>query len=129
MRKTHQGIFKPKNPKKYNGNFNNIIYRSGWELTVMIYLDKHPDVIQWCSEEIQIPYKSPVDNLIHRYFPDFLVKLRTTQGTIETRMIEVKPYKETIPPIPGKKSKKTFINEIMTYGINQSKWIAAKRLC
>jgi hypothetical protein len=74
MAKYYQGRFKPKNPKKYMGDPTNIIYRSGWEFKLMRYLDVHPDVIEWGSEELIVPYRSPIDGRMHRYFPDFLVK-------------------------------------------------------
>ena len=69
----YQGKYKPKNPKKYKGDPSNIIYRSGWELKLMIRLDEDEQIISWGSEEIAIPYISPLDNKIHRYYPDFLV--------------------------------------------------------
>jgi hypothetical protein len=72
---SYKGTFLPKNPSKYNGNSKNIIYRSNWELRVMKYFDDHPNVIWWASEELPIPYVSPVDNKTHRYFPDFIVKI------------------------------------------------------
>ena len=72
---TYQGKFKPRNPQKYRGDSTNIIYRSGWELKLMSYLDKHPGVLLWNSEEIVIPYRSPIDGKMHRYFPDFYVEM------------------------------------------------------
>ena len=72
----YKGIFKPYNPAKYRGNPTNIVYRSSWELKLMIHLDKHPDVIWWSSEEVTIPYISPIDGRPHRYFPDFIVHLK-----------------------------------------------------
>ena len=74
MSKFYQGRFKPDNPQKYKGDASNIIYRSGWELKLMRYLDKHPHVTRWNSEEIIIPYRSPIDGKMHRYFPDFYVE-------------------------------------------------------
>lgn len=129
---SYKGYFKPRNPEKYRGDPTNIIYRSLWELKLMGHLDSHPDVIQWASEEFIIPYRSPIDNRIHRYFPDFYVKRKNKHGIIEVLIIEVKPYKETIPPTPldkGKKPTKRFLNEVRTYGINSSKWKAAREFC
>ena len=74
MAKFYQGRFKPDNPQKYKGDSSNIIYRSGWELRLMRYLDKHPHVTRWNSEEIIVPYRSPIDGKMHRYFPDFYVE-------------------------------------------------------
>lgn len=121
----HQGRFKPRHPDKYKGDPTSIIYRSSWELRLMSYLDKHPDVVQWSSEEMFIPYRSPVDNKIHRYFPDFIVKMKNG----ETVMIEVKPAKQTQPPKKPQKVTKRFVNEVFTYGVNQAKWEAAKQYC
>jgi hypothetical protein len=73
MAKSYQGYFKPKNPQKYKGDPTNIVYRSSWELKLMTYLDLHKDIVTWGSEELIIPYRSPIDNKIHRYFPDFIV--------------------------------------------------------
>ena len=58
---SNKGRFKPKNPQKYKGDPNNIIYRSTWEVKVMNYLDENPSVIWWGSEELPIPYYNPID--------------------------------------------------------------------
>lgn len=130
-RRYMQGRFKPKNPHKYRGDPNNIVYRSSWELKLMMWLDKHPDVIQYSSEEIVVPYKSPIDMKWHRYFPDFLVKMRNANGMTETVMIEVKPAKETIAPKPKKARThtRTYLNEVYTWGVNSAKWDAAREYC
>lgn len=125
--KTYKGIFKPKNPQKYNGNSENIVYRSSWEVRVMKWLDEHPQVIWWASEEMAIPYYNPIDDKMHRYFPDFIVKMKTNQG-IKVYMIEVKPFQQTQQPERKRKTQK-FINEQVTYVINQSKWRAADKFC
>ena len=62
----YQGYFKPKNPHKYKGDPTNIIYRSSWELKLMKYLDERKDVVKWGSEEIIIPYRSPIDGRVHK---------------------------------------------------------------
>ena len=93
--KTYKGRLKPKNPKKYNGDAANIIYRSTWEVRVMKWLDNHPNVIWWNSEELIISYRSPVDNRMHRYFPDFIAKIRQKDGSVMTYVIEVKPMAKT----------------------------------
>lgn len=129
---SYKGFFKPRNPRKYRGDPTNIIYRSGWELKLMMYVDAHPDVLEWASEEIVIPYRSPVDNRVHRYFPDFWLKKRGADGAIETLLIEVKPFKETQPPAQhtgNKKPTKRYMQEVFTYGVNQAKWKAAKEFC
>ena len=102
--KTYKGYFKANNPQKYRGDPTKIIYRSSWELKLMLYLDSHPDIIWWQSEEVVIPYLSPIDNRIHRYFPDFLVKKKKADGTVEVEMIEIKPKKQTRPPKKPKRN-------------------------
>jgi hypothetical protein len=120
----YSGRFKPTNPQKYIGDHKNIIYRSSWECRVMSWLDKNPDIISWGSEELIIPYKSPVDGKYHRYFPDFIVKTKN-----KTMIIEVKPDRETREPKPKKRITKQYLQEVMTYGVNQSKWKAAQEYC
>lgn len=120
----YSGRFSPKNPKKYRGDPTNIIYRSLWERRVMVHLDENATVLEWSSEEIVIPYLSPVDGRWHRYFPDFYV--RTQQGSM---ILEVKPAKQSVEPEVKKKLTKRYINEVMTYGVNQAKWKAAEEFC
>jgi hypothetical protein len=125
----YSGIFKPKNPNKYVGDSNNIIYRSSWECRVMTWLDLNEDIISWASEEIKIPYISPVDGKYHRYFPDFLVKMKTKEGQMKTIMIEVKPKKETSPPKPQKRITEQYVRAVKTWGVNEAKWKAAIEYC
>lgn len=127
--KTYQGKFKPKNPSKYKGDPTNIIYRSSWEAKFMKYLDEHPDVLLWASEELVVPYRSPVDGKIHRYFPDFIVRKRNAEGITETLMVEIKPSHQTKEPVKKKTINKAYINEVMTWGVNQAKWKAAEEYC
>lgn len=95
----------------------------------MSYIDDHRDVIEWSSEEFSIPYRSPIDGKIHRYFPDFAVKKRTPQGTTETVVVEIKPSKETKPPAVQSKPTKQYLREVYTWGINSAKWKAAEEYC
>jgi hypothetical protein len=125
---SYKGTFLPKNPSKYNGNSKNIIYRSNWELRVMKYFDDHPNVIWWASEELTIPYVSPIDNKTHRYFPDFIVKMRLKDGKVTTYILEVKPLAQTKMPVQKRKTKR-FIQEAATYAVNQEKWRAADLFC
>ena len=120
----YKGKFRPQNRDKYKGNASDIRYRSGWELDFMKYLDRQPEVLRWSSEEIIIPYKSPIDGKWHRYFPDFWVQ--TSKG--ET-LIEIKPKKQTQPPKPNPKHKRRYLKEVKTWGINQAKWEAAEKIC
>ena len=126
----YKGRFTPRNPQKYNGDPSNIIYRSTWECRVMDYFDKNPDFISWSSEEMCVPYVSPVDGRRHRYFPDFIVKTRNkTTGQLNTFMIEVKPDKQSRPPQKKSRKTKQYITEVVTWGINQAKWKAAIDYC
>jgi len=125
---SYKGTFLPKNPSKYNGNSKNIIYRSNWELRVMKYFDDHPNVIWWASEELTIPYVSPIDNKTHRYFPDFIVKMRLKDGKVTTYILEVKPLAQTKMPVQKRKTKR-FIQEAATYAVNQEKCRAADLFC
>ncbi len=127
--KTYKGRFKPKNPSKYKGDPTNIIFRSLWERKLMVHLDENKSVIQWSSEEIAIPYRSPLDNRIHRYFPDFYVKGLDANGNITEMLIEVKPKKETVEPKKKKRVTKQYITEVTTWGKNQAKWKAAEDYC
>jgi hypothetical protein len=125
---SYKGRFTPKNPEKYKGDANNIIYRSSWEVRVMKYFDEHPNVVWWASEELIIPYWNPIDNKKHRYFPDFVAKIRKKDGMVMTYVIEVKPESQTKEPQRKRKTQK-FISESVTYIINQSKWKAATEFC
>jgi hypothetical protein len=127
--KTYKGFFKPKNPKKYQGDPNNIVYRSRWELKLMMYLDDHKDIIAWSSEEVIIPYRSPIDGKIHRYFPDFKVTKINNNGKKETVIIEIKPLAQTKPPERKQTITKRYITEVKTWGVNEAKWKAAQSFC
>lgn len=125
----YQGKFRPNNPSKYLGDPANVIYRSLWELKFMRYLDSHPNVIKWGSEELVIPYRSPIDNRIHRYFPDFIIHQKSENGLTECTVVEIKPKDQTKPPEPQQKRTKRYINEVYRWGINSSKWKAAEQYC
>ena len=118
----------PKNPEKYVGDVTNIIYRSGWEKRAMIRFDEHPDVVKWGSEEIIIPYISPVDGRPHRYFPDFMVISKSGDKFIRT-MVEIKPHAQCEPPKPQKRQTKRLVEAVQTYAVNQAKWTAARKWC
>ena len=124
-----QGLFRPKNPKKYIGDATNIVYRSGWEKRVMEYLDDNPNITRWASEEIIIPYISPVDNRPHRYYPDFYVEAIARDGDTKKMLLEVKPKAQALPPKPQSRQTKRYLSEVITYGVNQAKWHAAKDFC
>jgi hypothetical protein len=129
---TYRGRFQPKNPQKYKGDPTKIQYRSSWELRFMKYLDENSNIIQWASEEVIVPYKSPLDGKWHRYFPDFVIKMRDKDGKVSVKMIEIKPRSQSVPPTVktnGSKPTKKYLREVATYGINMKKWEAAKEYC
>lgn len=118
--------WKPKNIAKYKGDSTQIVSRSSWEKSFMIWCDTNPSVIQWQSEEVVIPYMSEVDGKPHRYFCDFVITIRNNLGKIKTYLIEIKPFYQTQPPVP-KANKRTYMNECATYSVNCSKWEAATK--
>ena len=125
----YKGRYNPVNPKKYKGNSQNIIYRSLWERKFMVYCDTNDKVLEWGSEEIIIPYISPWDGKVHRYFPDFYIKVKQSSGDLKKFIIEVKPKKQTRPPKPVVRKTKRWINEVRTFGINEAKWKHATKWC
>lgn len=129
MSKTLKGKYKPKNPDKYLGDPTNIIYRSSWERQCMVYFDNNPNILQWGSEEIIVPYRSPIDNRIHRYFTDFVIRAKQADGKVQTTLIEVKPKKQTQPPKIQTRKTKRYLNEVTTYLVNEAKWRAASEFC
>ena len=126
---SYKGKYSPKFPKKYKGNPCEIYYRSSWERTFMKYCDTNENILEWFSEEIAVPYRSPIDNKIHRYFPDFYIKVKESNGSIKKYIIEIKPKKQTIEPIPQKRKTKGYIYEVYEYAKNQAKWKAAEEWC
>jgi hypothetical protein len=125
---SYKGWFTPKHRNKYKGDSENVVYRSSWELRVMKWLDENPSVIWWASEELIIKYRSPLDQKIHRYFPDFIVRLKQKNGTESTVVIEIKPQKQTVKPEQKRKTKR-YLQEAATYAVNQEKWRAADLFC
>lgn len=124
-----QGKFNPKFLEKYKGTFP-IIYRSSLEFKAMRWMDNNPNVLKWTSETIIIPYTSPVDNKIHRYFTDLSCEMKMKDNSIKKLLIEVKPEKQTLPPTESAKKKKTTIlYERYNYAVNCAKWEAAKKWC
>ena len=126
---SYKGRYSPSYPRKYKGNPSNIIYRSLWERKFMVYCDLNQNILEWGSEEIVIPYRSPIDNRVHRYFPDFYVKLKETTGKTKKYIIEVKPKRQTKPPSRQKRQTKGYLREVYEYARNQAKWEAAVDYC
>ena len=126
---SYSGKYKPTNIEKYKGDHRNIIYRSLWERKFMVYCDTNEKILEWGSEELVIPYKSPLDNKWHRYFPDFFIKYVDNQGNIRRSVIEIKPKRFCeAPKVQSRKTKK-YIYEVTEYAKNQAKWEAAKEFC
>lgn len=127
-KQVYSGKFIPRNPEKYKGSVNNIIYRSSYELKFMNWCDISDSVLQWGSEEVVIPYISPLDNKVHRYFVDFFVKVNS-KNKVKYCLVEVKPFRFTQEPKIPKRKTKRFLNEVKQWGVNLSKWEAAKEFC
>jgi len=125
----YSGKFVPTNKNKYIGDYTNIIYRSSWELKFMKYCDIKESVLQWGSEELIIPYYSPIDKKMHRYFPDFFMKVRNSRGEIKKYLVEIKPERFTKPPTSTKRRTKQYLAEVNQYIVNQCKWAAAEEFC
>lgn len=126
----YSGIFKPKNPEKYKGNPTRIIYRSMWEKKFMIFCDLNDSIVEWGSEEVIVPYRCPTDGRIHRYYPDFYIKVKSKSNIVKKYLIEVKPKRQTIQPTDKPKRKTAaWKREVLTYIKNKAKWEAAKEFC
>lgn len=129
MAESNKSKYHPSFPKKYKGDSTNIICRSSWERKFCRWCDLNENILEWGSEEFYIPYISPVDNRVHRYFPDFIIKVKESTGQIKTYVIEVKPKKQTRPPKTPKRKTKSYLYECKTYAVNQAKWKAAVEFC
>lgn len=126
---SYKGKFRPSKPKKYKGDPTNIVYRSLWELKFMRYCDSNNNIVKWSSEEIVIPYRSPLDNRFHRYFPDFYLKYKDNTGKMIEKVIEIKPAKQVQEPKIQKRKTKRYVTEVVNYAKNQAKWEAAEEFC
>ena len=126
---SYKGKYQPSYPKKYRGDHKNIVYRSLWERKFMVYCDKNENILEWGSEEVVVPYRSPIDNRYHRYFPDFYIKVKESTGKVTKMIIEIKPYKQCVEPKVQKRKTRGYIYEVMEYAKNQAKWEAAKEWC
>jgi len=127
-KKYKQGIFRALNIKKYKGTLP-IVYRSSLELTVFRWIDKNPNIVSWGSESVVIPYISPTDSKLHRYFVDINITI-LEEDKYQKYLIEIKPAAQVIPPKQSTKKKpSTLLYENITYSINQAKWEAAREWC
>ena len=126
----YSGLYKAINPKKYKGNPTRIIYRSLWERKFMVFCDNNPNIVEWGSEEVIIPYRCPTDGKVHRYYPDFYIKTKTKDGSARKYLIEVKPKKQVEGPAEKPKRKTAaWKKEVLTYIKNRAKWEAAEDFC
>lgn len=128
---SYKGKYTPRHPEKYRGDPTLCIYRSLWERKFMTFCDDTPSVIEWSSEEIVVPYISPIDGRRHRYFVDFWVKVKAKDDTVKEYLIEVKPKAQTKKPEPPKSKRvsKSKITEIRNWMVNTAKWAAAREVC
>lgn len=125
----YKGYYKPSYPEKYIGDSHNVIYRSLWERKFMYWVDHNQNILKWASEEIWIPYISPLDNRCHKYFPDFYIKYKDSKGIVKESLIEVKPKRQVEGPKPQKRVTQKQMYEIKEFAKNQAKWKAAKEFC
>ena len=128
MAESKKSLFKPSHPRKYKGDITNIICRSTWEKKFCHYCVLNEYGIEWGSEEFFIPYRAP-DGKVRRYFPDFIMKVKESNGGTKTYVIEVNPAKQTRPPKKRKKVTSSYLYECKTYAMNQAKWSAASEWC
>lgn len=117
----YQGKYFPDHPEKYAGDPEKIIYRSSWERRMMQWMDRSPNVVQWASEEVIVPYVSPVDGQIHRYFIDFAFVTQKNKKFL----VEVKPSQ--FCQLPKKRNSKQYLKEVEMYAVNQAKWKSARQ--
>ncbi len=122
----HSGKYKPRYPEKYRGDVENIVFRSSWELKFFRDCDLNPNVIEWASEEIAIPYKKPGSKKpggIHKYYPDVYMLVQNREGDLTRYLIEIKPHKEAAL------SSKSSLYDKLAIVINEAKWKAAVSFC
>lgn len=120
MANFRQGFYQVKNQNKYAGK-GKPRYRSGWEMTFMMFLDNNEHVLQWASEGISIPYRNPLTGKQSVYIPDFLVTYRNRNNTVRAELIEIKPKKQSL--IESKASAR----DRAIVAINYAKWDAATK--
>jgi hypothetical protein len=134
----YKGKYNPINPSKYRGDTTNIIYRSLLERRFMVYCDSNSAILWWASEELSIPYVSPVDGKWHRYFVDFVVGITDKSGKQQTIMVEIKPYRQCVAPKirvfednvdRRKRDYRQYARSVKDWGVNSAKWTAAEQYC
>jgi len=123
MARFAQSFYTPKNPQKYIGA-HKPYYRSGWELSFMIFCDSHDKVLKWASEAIKVPYRNPFTGKGTVYVPDFFVLYEDAKGRQIAEIIEIKPKKQSII-----ESKVSNARDRAVVALNHVKWAAAKAYC
>jgi hypothetical protein len=128
----YSGYYQIVNKEKYIGT-KPPMYRSSWEARVCKFLDENVNVIRWGFEVITIPYKFDIDGRVHNYITDFYAEIKDKQGKITKYILEIKPQKQTVKPIPPKinngKAMKRYMYEARQYVMNQNKWQAVTSYC
>ena len=122
-KKYAQGIYTIKNPHKYVGK-GKPKYRSGWELTFMIFCDTNDKIIKWASESIVIPYMHPFKDKRTNYIPDFFIVYQDKYGRTNAELIEIKPKAESIITEKVRNARQQAV-----IAINHAKWHSAKAFC
>lgn len=123
MAKFAQGLFTPKNAQKYVGK-HTPRYRSGWELTFMMFLDSNSSIIQWASESVRIPYRNPLTGKASTYVPDFLVLYENKFKKQIAELVEIKPKKQSLI-----ESRTASARDKAIVAVNHAKWASARAWC
>ena len=118
-----QGIYTIKNPHKYVGK-GKPMYRSGWELTFMIFCDTNDKILKWASESIVIPYLHPFKGKRTNYIPDFFIVYQDKFGKTNAELIEIKPKAQSIITEKVQNARQQAV-----VAINHAKWHSAKAFC
>ena len=118
-----QGIYTIKNPHKYVGK-GKPMYRSGWELTFMIFCDTNDKILKWASESIVIPYLHPFKGKRTNYIPDFFIVYQDKYGKTNAELIEIKPKAQSIITEKVQNARQQAV-----VAINHAKWHSAKAFC
>jgi hypothetical protein len=123
MARFANGKYQVLNPSKYVGK-SAPQFRSSWEATFMRFLDNDPNILQWASESIAIPYRNPLTGKVHNYIPDFFITYLGPGGQVVAEIVEIKPMKQTV--LEGKKIKQ---KDAMVVAVNHAKWASCRAYC
>jgi hypothetical protein len=120
MANFRQGTYEVRNTDKYVGK-GKPRYRSGWEMTFMMFLDSNDNVVNWASEPLSIPYRHPLTGKMTMYVPDFIVTYKGPNNTRKTELIEIKPKSQSVVEAKMKDREKAVI------AVNYAKWDQATK--